>query len=53
MSDEKESDKRYQVGENDKDILTDDIEVLELRKLSLQKILTILRNNLIKLIRYI
>ena len=37
MSDDKEYDKRYQMGENDEDGFTDDIDVLELGKLSLQK----------------
>ena len=33
MIDDKESDERYQIGENDKEIVADDIEVLKLRKL--------------------
>ena len=37
MSDEKDSDERYQMGENDEEIVTDDIEVLKLVKFSLQK----------------
>ena len=36
-SDEKDSDERYQMGENDEEIVTDDIEVLKLVKFSLQK----------------
>ena len=36
MGDDKESDERDQMGENDEDILTDDIEFLELEKLSWQ-----------------
>ena len=28
MSDDKDSDERYQISENDKEIVTDDIEVL-------------------------
>ena len=36
MSDDKESDERDQIGENDEDILTDDIEVLKPGKLSSQ-----------------
>ena len=34
MIDDKESDERYQIDENDEDILTYDIEVLKLGKLS-------------------
>ena len=30
MSDDKESYERYQIGENDKEIVTDDIELLKL-----------------------
>ena len=37
MSDNKDYDGRYQIGENEEDSLTDDIEVLKLRKLSSQK----------------
>ena len=36
MGNDKESDEIYQIGENDEDILTDDIEFLELEKLSWQ-----------------
>ena len=37
MSDDNDSYERYQIGENNEDILTNDIEVLKLGKLSLQK----------------
>ena len=37
MSDDKEYDERYQIGENDEDSLTDETEVLKLGKLSSQK----------------
>ena len=37
MSDDKESDERYQIGENDKEVGTDDIEILKLGKFSSQK----------------
>ena len=37
MNDEKDSDERDQMVENDEDRLTDDIDVLELEKLFLQK----------------
>ena len=37
MSDDKESDKRYQIGKIDEEKVTEDIEVLKLVKLSLQK----------------
>ena len=37
MSDDKESDERYHIGENDEETVTDFIEVLKLGKLSLQK----------------
>ena len=37
MSDDKDSDERDQIVENDKDRLTDDLEVLKLGKLSSQK----------------
>ena len=53
MSDDKDSDKRYQIGENDEDGLTDDIEVLKLGNRVRRKIQTTLRNNLIKEIRYV
>ena len=36
MSDDKESDDRYQIGQNDEYRLTDDTEVLKLEKMSLQ-----------------
>ena len=38
MSDDNESDERYQRSKNDEEKVTDDIEVLKLVKLSLQKI---------------
>ena len=34
MNNDKDSDERYHMGENDENIWTDDIEVLELGKLS-------------------
>ena len=37
MSDDKESDERYQISKNDEEKVTEDIEVLKLRKLSSQK----------------
>ena len=37
VSDEKDYDERYIIGENDEESVTDDIEVLKLGKLSLQK----------------
>ena len=37
MSDDKESDERDQISKNDEEIVTDDIEVLKLRKLISQK----------------
>ena len=37
MIDDKESDERYHIGENDEDIFTENIEVLKLGKLSSQK----------------
>ena len=37
MNNDKDSDERYHMGENDENIWTDDIEVLELGKLSYQK----------------
>ena len=37
MIDDKDSDERYQIGENKEETLNTDIEVLKLQKLSLQK----------------
>ena len=37
MNNDKDSDERYHMGENDENIWTDDIEFLELGKLSYQK----------------
>ena len=53
MSDDKESDERDQISKNDEEKVTKDIEVLKLGKLSLQKIQTVLRNNLMKQIGWI
>ena len=38
MSDDKESDERDQISKNDEEIVTDDIEVLKMGKLSSQRI---------------
>ena len=48
MMDDKESDGRYQIGENKEETLNTDTEVLILQKLSSQKKETILRNILMK-----
>ena len=37
MSDDKESDERYQIGKNYEEKVTEDIELLKLRKLNSQK----------------
>ena len=53
MSDDKEYDEIDQISKNDEEKVTEDIEVLKLGKLISQKIQTILKNILIKLIRWI
>ena len=48
MSDDRKSDEKYQIGKNDEEKVNEDIEVLKMGKLSLQKIQTILKKNLMK-----
>ena len=53
MSDDKDSYERYQISKNDEEKVTDVIEVLKLGRLSSQKIQTMLRNNMMKVIEWI
>ena len=48
MIDDKESDEIDQTSKNDEETMTEDIEVLKLRKLTSQKKKTILRKNMMK-----
>ena len=48
MSDDKDSDERYQISKNDEEIVTEDIEVLKLEKLSSQKNIDNTEKNLVK-----
>ena len=49
--DDKESDERYQINENEEEILNTDIEFLLLGNLVRRKIFIILKNNMMKKIR--
>ena len=53
MSDDNESDERDQIGKNDEENLTEDIEVLKLGKSSSQKNIDKIENNLMKEIGWI
>ena len=53
MSDERDSDERYQIDKNDEERLTNDIEVLKLGNWVRRKIWTVLRRNTMKEIGWI
>ena len=50
---DKDSDERDQISKNNEEIVTDDIEVFKLGKLFQRKIMTILKNNMMKEIGWI
>ena len=53
MSDDKESDERYHISKNYEERVTDDVEVLKQGNLFQRKMMTILRNNMLKEIEWI